>query len=138
MPNQLVIDRESSFNSIVLKCENILIQSPWIGITWICQSNQSCYWAQVNRIIQPTRITQMIRSILSNQYIVDLFSETFDFVSLFFSIFWINSILWLKLNNWIIIWIDAIIPVAQCQSTQSSTVWKRNDRITNQLAWKRN
>ena len=53
-----------------------------------------------------------------------LFLKTFHFVDLF-RISWIN-------------WIDSTIPDAQTQLTQSTSLWKRIDSITNQLSWKRN
>ena len=48
----------------------------------------------------------------------------FDFVDIF-GIFWINSI-------------DSVIPVPQSQATQSPTLWKQIESVTNQLKWKTN
>ena len=65
-----------------------------------------------------------IKSISKLNVLLNFFLKTFDFAHLF-SIFWIN-------------WIDSIMLVAQSQSTQSPTLWKRIDSMTNQLAWKTN
>ena len=62
-------------NSIVAKCENVLIQSPSIGITWICQSIQWCYKVPMNRLNQVKRMTQMIHSNQSTHYICWTFLE---------------------------------------------------------------
>ena len=73
----------------------------------------------MNRLNQITRITQMIQS---NQSINSIYcwscSENLQFCWLFFKHFLIN-------------WINSIIPVAEDQSAQSHTLWKRIDSITN-------
>ena len=82
------------------------------------------------RTYDPTQSTHKnnsndsIKSINQLNLYVELFRKTFGFVDIF-ELFWIN-------------WVHSITPVAQNQSTQSPTVWKRIDSITNQLAWKRN
>ena len=64
-----------SINSIVAKCENVLIQSPWIGITWIYQSIQSVTkYLHMNRLDQVKRMTQMIQF---NQSINSIYMLTF-------------------------------------------------------------
>ena len=61
------------------------MQSPWIGVTWIYQSIQSCYWVHMNRLNQVKRMTQFIQSNQSiNQiYILTSFWKT-HFVDFFF------------------------------------------------------
>ena len=121
-----------SINWVIGKCGNVLIQSPWIGITWIHLSIQSCYLVHINRLKskewlkwfnQINQWTQYICWPFFGKHSISLtfFWKTYDFVDLFW-IFWINS----------------IIPIPQSQSTQSHTLWKRNDSVTNQLTWKRN
>ena len=78
-----------SINSVVSKCGNELIQWPWIGITSIYQSIQSCCWVHMDRLNQVKRITEMIQtyqSINSIPIYVDIFWNIFYFVDLFLEI----------------------------------------------------
>ena len=113
---RLYTTHAKSINSVVAKCENNLnipINSIMLLSTY--ESIQSS---------QRTDSYDSIKSINQLKIYVDLFWEIFNFVHLF-GIFWINSI-------------DTIIPAPQSQSTQSPTLWKRIDSVTNQLTWERN
>ena len=85
----------------------------------------------MNRLDQLTTITQMIESnqSINSIYCWHIFRKIVDIICLkplaVWGIFWIN-------------WNDSIIPVAQIQSAQSHSLWKRIDSITNQLGGKRN
>ena len=76
-----------SINPVVAECENVLIQSPWIGKTWIYQyqSIQACNQVHTNRLNHVKRMAQMIQSnqSISPIYMVDLFWKIFYFVDLF-------------------------------------------------------
>ena len=115
-----------SINSMVAKCENVLIQSPRIGIPWMNIPINSIMLLNTSICINSTRLKEWLKwfncSNQSNQYICWLFGKTY-FLDLFLEnvrfhwpffldmIFWINAI-------------DSIIPVPQSQSTQLPTQWK--------------
>ena len=78
------------------KCENALIQSSWVGITWIYQSIQSRFQVHMNRLNQLTRITQMIQS---HRYISQLnncwpvfgeYSISLTFLAFLYQLNWFN------------------------------------------------
>ena len=54
--SDLYTTHAKSIISIMAKCENVLMQSPWIGITWIYQSIQSC------NTYEPSQSTQQNNS----------------------------------------------------------------------------